>query len=181
MGTSHRAFTLIELIAVIAIVAILAALAFPVTARVTQGAKAAGCISNLNSIGVALNLYLGEHNQIMPSLQAGRATTSGTSSNIPVIDNTLNAYARDPRVFACPADNAGLYASTGTSYFWNSAIDGQSTANLHFIFNSNNQHASLIPLLSDKQAFHPYATNKVNLLYADGHASQDLNFVTSSQ
>jgi prepilin-type N-terminal cleavage/methylation domain-containing protein/prepilin-type processing-associated H-X9-DG protein len=179
MAESRRAFTLIELIAVISIIAILVAIAFPVSSHVVQGAKAAGCVSNLRGLGVALNLYLGEHNQVMPNLLAGRSSTSGTSQNLPVIDNTLNTYARDPRVFACPADNAGLAASTGTSYFWNSAIDGQSTAHLHFILNSNSQSAGEIPLLSDKQGFHPYASNKVNLLYADGHATQDLNFTTS--
>jgi len=174
MAKSQRAFTLIELIVVIAIIAILVAIAFPVSSHVVQGAKAAACVSNLNSLGVALNLYLGDHSQIMPNLQAGR---SSTSDNVPVIDNTLNTYARDPRVFACPADNAGLYTSTGTSYFWNYNLDGQSTAHLHFILSG--QSAAEIPVLSDKQGFHPYAANKVNLLYADGHASPDLNFMAS--
>jgi prepilin-type N-terminal cleavage/methylation domain-containing protein/prepilin-type processing-associated H-X9-DG protein len=173
------AFTLLELITVIAIVSILAALAFPVTARVTQGAKAAACISNLNSLGVALNLYLGEHNQVMPNLQAGRSSTSGTSQNVPVIDNTLNTYATDQRVFACPADNAGLAASTGTSYYWNSVLSNRPISNLRF-FNASGLNSE-IPVLCDKQGFHPYAANKVNLLYADGHASQDLKFSTSSQ
>jgi prepilin-type processing-associated H-X9-DG protein len=157
-----------------AIVAVLAAIAVPVTSRVTQAGKASACISNLANLGVALHLYLGDHNEMMPTLQAGRASIS---QQVPVIDNTLNVYVRDPRVFACPADNAGLAAGTGTSYFWNSAVNGQSVAQLHF-FLSTGQNSE-IPILSDKQAFHPYTANKVNLLYADGHASQDLIFPTS--
>ena len=47
------------------------------------------------------------------------------------------------------------------------------------MFQSTAGMNSEIPVLSDKQAFHPYATNKVNLLYADGHATQDLKFATS--
>jgi len=174
MRRARRGFTLIELIVVIAIIAILAAIAFPVSARVIQAGKAAACISNLASLGTALHLYLGDHNATMPPLAAGR---SSLSQQVPVIDNTLNTYVRDPRVFACPADNLGLSASTGTSYFWNSAISGQSVAQLHFMLSSG--QTSEIPILSDKQAFHPYTANKVNLLYADGHASQDLIFPTS--
>ncbi len=110
----------------------------------------------------------------MPAIQAGRTSIS---QNIPVIDNTLNAYVSDSRVFACPADNLGIAAATGTSYFWNSVLSGQSIAHLQF-FLANGANSE-IPVLCDKQGFHPYAANKVNLLYADGHATQDLKFVTS--
>ena len=113
---------------------------------------------------------------MMPPLQAARTSIS---DNVPVIDNTLNAYVTDPRVFACPADSSGLAASTGTSYYWNSALSSPPASNLQFFFSTG--HYSLIPLLADKEGFHPYASNKVNLLYADGHASQDLSFVTSPQ
>jgi len=34
-------------------------------------------------------------------------------------------------------------------------------------------------VILDKEGFHPFAANKVNVLYADGHASQDLKFMTS--
>jgi prepilin-type N-terminal cleavage/methylation domain-containing protein len=149
MSWSKRAFTLVELIVVMAVVGVLAAIAFPVTARVIQGSKAAACVSNLASLGTALHLYLGEHNQIMPALQAGRQSTS---QNVPVIDNTLNAYVTDARVFACPADNQGLAAATGTSYFWNSALDGESVAQLHFILSASAGKNSEIPVLSDKAA-----------------------------
>jgi len=174
VSLSRRGFTLIELLVVIAVIGVLAAIAFPVTSRVVQSGKAAACVANLNEIGVALNLYLGEHSQIMPTLQAGRQSTT---QDVPVIDNTLNTYVRDPRVFACPGDNIGIAAASGTSYYWNSVLDGQSVANLHFFLAKGLN--SEIPVLSDKQGFHPYAANKVNMLYADGHASQDLRFVAT--
>ena len=109
----------------------------------------------------------------MPTLQAGRARKT---DDVAVIDNTLNTYAHEPGVFACPADSAGLAANTGTSYYWDIALNGQSAAALNFLTFSDH---SRIPVLSDKQGFHVYEANKVNLLYADGHATKDLNFVTS--
>jgi len=167
------AFTVIELLVVAVIIAVLVGLAVPAYTYVLQMGRATGCVSNLRQIGVALNLYLADHNATMPALQAAR---SSVSDNVPVIDNTLNRYAGDPRVFACPADTAGLASTTGTSYFWNSALNNQVLANLQFLAISA---LSRIPLLSDKQGFHPYIQNKVNMLYADGHATKDLNFFTS--
>ena len=167
-------FTLTELIVVIAVVTIMAAIAFPVTSYVVQAGKATACTSNLRNLGAALNLYLGDHNEIMPALQAGRTSTA---QDVPVIDNTLNAYVNDSRVFVCPGDIHGIAAATGTSYYWNNAINGQSITNLQF-FMSKGESAE-IPVMLDKEGFHPYAANKVNVLYADGHLSQDLKFMTS--
>ncbi len=171
----RRGFTLIELLVVLGIVAVLAGIGVPVYARVTQGARAAGCVSNLRQIGAGLNLYLGEHNLQMPSLQAGRKHLADPG---PVIDDTLNTYVTDPRVFACPADSAGLAAASGTSYYWNVLLNGQSAAALHMLALPTTD--SQIPVLSDKGSFHPFLTNKVNLLYADGHADKDFKFVTDS-
>jgi prepilin-type N-terminal cleavage/methylation domain-containing protein/prepilin-type processing-associated H-X9-DG protein len=167
-----RGFTLIELLVVITVIAILAAITVPVSSRVIQSGRAAGCIANLSSLGTALNLYLADHNGIMPPLAAGRQSVT---ENIPVIDNTLNAYLSDLRVFLCPADNLGIGTASGTSYYWNSVLSNQHVADLQF-FNSG---TSEIPVIADKQGFHPYTANKVNILYADGHASQNLKFGTS--
>jgi prepilin-type N-terminal cleavage/methylation domain-containing protein len=56
-----KAFTLIELLVVIAIIAILAAMLFPVFAQAKAAAKQAVCISNMNQIGIASNLYLNDN------------------------------------------------------------------------------------------------------------------------
>ena len=172
---THPAFTLVELLVVLGIVAVLAGVAMPLYARTTQSARAAACISNLRQLGAGLGLYLADHNMKMPTLLAGRQQKTDAG---PVIDDTLNTYVTDPRVFACPADVNGLAAQSGTSYYWNVAINGQSAAALHMLNLSTS--SSQIPVLSDKGSFHPYLPNKVNLLYADGHADKDFNFVTSS-
>jgi prepilin-type N-terminal cleavage/methylation domain-containing protein/prepilin-type processing-associated H-X9-DG protein len=169
-----RAFTLVELLVTVAIISALASVSLPVYEHVVQSSRAAGCISNLRQLGVALDLYANDHNKMLPVLQAGRTSVR---ENIPVLDNTLNVYTGGASaVFGCPGDNAHLFQTTGTSYYWNVAMNGQSLANLHFLALST--EASHIPLLADKQAFHPYAQNKVNILYADGHGTSDLTFMT---
>ncbi|HWB61297.1 MAG TPA: prepilin-type N-terminal cleavage/methylation domain-containing protein [Chthoniobacteraceae bacterium] len=168
-----KGFTLVELLVVLVILLVLVGITVPVYTRITERGRATACVSNLRQLGIALNLYLNDNNQTMPPLAAGRTSMS---QDVPVIDNTLNAYAANPAVFACPSDFSGIASATGTSYYWNSALSGQRVANLNFLAIAD---ATRIPVLGDKQAFHPYAQNKVNILYADGHATQDLKFFTS--
>ncbi len=68
---ARTAFTLIELLMVVVIIAALATLAIPAGDRVLHRARSAACMSNLRNLGSALNLYLADHNNIMPSLAAG--------------------------------------------------------------------------------------------------------------
>jgi prepilin-type N-terminal cleavage/methylation domain-containing protein/prepilin-type processing-associated H-X9-DG protein len=171
--TQKRAFTLIELLVVLALIAILSALIYPVYQRATASGKAAACASNLQQLSIALHAYLNENDMKMPVLKAGR---DSTNDNAPVIDNTFDKYAGDKRIFGCPADNANWYARTGTSYYWNVALNGQAVASLNFM--NILIDATHIPVLSDKDGFHLYLDNKVNILYADGHATKDVSFFT---
>lgn len=61
-----RAFTLIELLVVIAIIAILAAILFPVFAQAKAAAKATASLSNAKQIGTALQIYLGDSDDVYP-------------------------------------------------------------------------------------------------------------------
>ena len=166
-------FTLLELLVVIGIIAVLAGMAYPVYQRIAQGGKAAACISNLRELGVGLNSYLNDHDMRMPILKVARESKT---EDVPVIDNTFNAYITNPAVFACPADNKDFAGRTGTSYCWNVALNDQPIANLNFL-NLVTDHTH-IPILSDKEGFHPYLDDKVNILYADGHATKDVKFFT---
>lgn len=167
-------FTIMELLVVIAVIAVLAALAAPLYQRVAESGRSAGCVSNLRQLGAALNLYVSENNNTMPALAAGRKSLE--EEDVAVIDNTLDKFVQEKSVFACPADRAGHAQRTGTSYYWNVALNNQSLASLNF-FNLTEEH-SRIPILADKEGFHPYTENKVNILYADGHATKNLSFVT---
>ena len=168
---SRRAFTLVELLVVLAVIAALSALSVPVYSRVVQSSRAAACMSNLRQLGAAVQLYVNDHNMVMPTLAAARADKT---QSVAVIDNTLNVYATNPKVFVCPADSLGDAAGSGTSYYWNSLLNGQSVTNLHLLNLSTTN--SLIPVLCDKDPFHPYVKSKVNMLYADGHTTSELTF-----
>ena len=134
------------------------------------------CLSNLRQLGVGLNAYLGDNGMIMPTLQLGR---DNISQEVPVIDNTLDKYVTDKRLFACPADNKNYAATTGTSYCWNVALNGQAVGNLNFLQLVTD--ATHIPIHVGQGRLSPLiCENKVNILYADGHATKDVKFFTGN-
>lgn len=59
-------FTLIELLVVIAIIAILAAILFPVFAQAREKARTIACLSNMNQIGLARQMYIQDYDETFP-------------------------------------------------------------------------------------------------------------------
>jgi len=166
----NRGFTLIELGVVLMVVGILTALVIPGYRYATARADSAKCLGNLRSIGLALNGWLADNNMTMPPLVAARASRD---EEVMVIDNTLSPFTDDQRIFACPADRSQA-KSTGTSYYWNSALSGQSALNLNlFTFITD---LSRIPILVDKEGWHKASENRVNHLFADGHVANQIDF-----
>ena len=61
-----RAFTLIELLVVIAAIGILLAIAVPALTSAFERAKATKDLSNLRQIGMLMQTYLNDNDQILP-------------------------------------------------------------------------------------------------------------------
>ena len=82
-GTSkERGFTLIELLVVIAIIAILAAMLLPALAAAKTRALMAQDASNMRQLGLAFNVYAGDHHNQYPAAGIGSGGTSGSGKQI---------------------------------------------------------------------------------------------------
>jgi prepilin-type N-terminal cleavage/methylation domain-containing protein/prepilin-type processing-associated H-X9-DG protein len=103
----ERAFTLIELLVVIAAIGILLAIAVPALSSAYERAKATKDLSNLRQIGMLMQTYLNDNDQILPVT----ATWPGTAAS-PVL---YPKYVATRKVFQSPFDKrAASEANDGT-------------------------------------------------------------------
>lgn len=86
-----RGFTLVEFTVVIVIISVLAAILFPVFSRARAAGYKAQCVSNLQQIGLALQLYARDHDGRFPV----------QSNNLQPL---VSGYLREPSVLWCPDD-----------------------------------------------------------------------------
>jgi prepilin-type N-terminal cleavage/methylation domain-containing protein len=172
---SRRAFTLIELLVVIAIIAVLAALLLPALARAQRSSRATACLSNLHQIGLALNLYIQDNNNHLPSC----AQLPSMNTNLPSIALVLAPYVQNTAVFKCPEDRT-VFIAEQTSYEWSTFLNGVSydaedwsvatKAIVDLLFGGRLN----TPLCADAQAFHPAGGLSAgkNALYFEGRVQR---------
>ena len=163
----HRGFTLIELLIVVAIIATLIGIGYPLSRSMVEKSREANCLTKLRSLGVALQTYVQEHGDTLPTLEAGR---SAKSEDVPVLDVVLLPYLESPDAFYCPADSK-QFVKSGSSYYWNSTQNGQPISQLSFF--GIKDRPDKIPLIADKEAWHSHGTN---FLYADLSSSKQTRF-----
>jgi prepilin-type N-terminal cleavage/methylation domain-containing protein/prepilin-type processing-associated H-X9-DG protein len=65
-GGRVQAFTLIELLVVVAVMAILASLLIPALKQAREKSKGTYCLNNLRQLGLAIQLYAGDHEDALP-------------------------------------------------------------------------------------------------------------------
>jgi len=163
-------FTLLELLVVIAIIGVLAALLLPAVGRAPETARGTACLSHLRQIGIGLQLYVQENNNRMPSLRDRTLDTNPPPFLVlPTVEVALSNHVGNVRVFQCPSDRDELFRQTGSSYGWNSLLNGQNADHLRvLLLDLGSTHT---PVMFDKEAFHAARGPKrgVNYLYADGH------------
>lgn len=106
-----KAFTLIELLVVIAIIAILAAILFPVFGQAKMAAKKTASLSNQKQLGVALQLYLNDSDDVYG--QAYYYNNDNNSSNgYTQWSGVIQPYVKNLNIFVDPADKLGGLAPT---------------------------------------------------------------------
>jgi len=164
-------FTLIELLTVVAIVAILAGLLLPALASARNRARQTQCIGNLRQLGIAVTVYAGDSKDRLPCCSR---LGDGSLYGLPGLRTVLRTYVADAELFHCPADPGatGLFATEGTSYEWNTFLNGR------FIDHATLQVIGLLlapPLLGDGDKHHPPSGR--NYLYSDGRVTQSLEML----
>ena len=166
-------FTLIELLVVIGIVALLISILLPTLSMARQAGRSTACLSNVRQVGTLINVYLVNSDGIMPTM----TNREFTSQALPVMDTVLIRPGESNAILECPADETGVFAQSGSSYFWNFTVNGQRVERLMSIVGGSQPER--VPLAADKEGWHPNLRDKVNVLYADGHAENQIEFATS--
>jgi prepilin-type N-terminal cleavage/methylation domain-containing protein/prepilin-type processing-associated H-X9-DG protein len=120
-----RGFTLIELLVVIAIIAILAAILFPVFAQAREKARQTTCLSNLRQVGLALQMYAQDYDEILPPTRVDVGNFADPKAP-PNFLGSILPYAKSPNIFVCPSsiDANTVYKGSGCTVVSCSSLHG---------------------------------------------------------
>jgi prepilin-type N-terminal cleavage/methylation domain-containing protein/prepilin-type processing-associated H-X9-DG protein len=189
------AFTLIELLVTMGVIALLAAVLLPVLTRAKGRADNVSCLSHLRQLGIAARLYAEDNSSILPSAELLPSNPVNPQKPLPRISDTLAPYVGRTvstnsglSVFKCPRDNDWFFEVEGSSYQWNTSLNGRRidlgennqghliTVSNGVILQDTNFNVTLgvesTPLFVDYDNFHPRPPKSgKNVVYMDGHAA----------
>ena len=112
----HLTFTLIELLVVIAIIAILAAMLLPALSKAREKARQTTCMSNCKQLGLALTLYTGDYDDMLP---CGIHVRTSEGKPSPVWYSLIigsDKYLSDKNAAICPSGTIAKTSLDGRGY-----------------------------------------------------------------
>jgi len=193
------AFTLIELLVVVAIIGILAAMLLPAMSRGKTKAYNTVCINQLRQLGAATRLYAEDNDNRMPKAEILPTMPIDPQNPLPRICDVLGPYVgkagggtNSAAVCRCPSDNLKMFERQGSSYEWNSELNGHrmdetrssnvrivrvAVVNGEVVENTDEQKVlrfppETTPLLLDYEDFHRREPKSgKNVVFMDGHVA----------
>ncbi|HWL53771.1 MAG TPA: H-X9-DG-CTERM domain-containing protein [Chthoniobacteraceae bacterium] len=127
-------FSVVELLVVLGVLGLLIAFfIFPVARRALEDGRSARCVSQLRQIGVAVEVYIGEHNQLLPPIspiigaphffQEAVAPYLKVAMPFPF---PANSEREEVGAFCCPSDKTpflSAYRSYAINYYTGRSAD----------------------------------------------------------
>jgi prepilin-type N-terminal cleavage/methylation domain-containing protein/prepilin-type processing-associated H-X9-DG protein len=181
---SHKrglhSFTLVELLVVMAIIALLVALTQPALESAIINAKSVKCATNLRSIGAAVIMYTGDHDNALPQIdQAALPIYTPTGQGIVAV---LGSYGISSNITVCPIDadrgtaadcNNTTYPNPGSSYEWDPVFDDEPANATSIYIRPGGTNTVARPVTPSRvrlaMDFSPLHHNKSNIVFLDGH------------
>jgi len=177
-----NSFTLVELLVVLAIIALLASLLQPALQSSIIKAQGIKCVTNLRSIGSAVNLYAADNDNSLPQIdQAAAPIYTPTGQGLATV---LGPYGVTSNLTVCPIDaargsaadcNNTSYPNPGSSYEWDPVFDDEPLSATVVYIKPGTGTTVARPVTPSRvrlaMDFSPLHHNKPNIVFLDGHVT----------